>query len=393
MSGKPVPHAGIQYVAVGASTRAMMDVMARGGRPATGAIDLYQDVDTQAMSAWSIRIRDLEDVPRMAARMTRDTGPAGILLGGGMENVPDAVESIESNPGLRLLGCPAEAIRRARDPELVAHVLSEAGLPWLKVRTGLKDSRIDDGWIAKPLKSAGGDRIYRDRLPRKENPREFWLQEWVRGKCCGATFVGHGEGAELLGCCLHLRSTKGHRYRYEGSAGPVRLPKEVRECLSKMGDCLSRRLGLRGWFGIDFVVSGRRPLVLEINPRFTQSMEILDGRSVASLLAAHLAAIGQAAAREAIPSATTSGRLAGKRILYNDADSDLRISADAHQALWRWNRDDQSVRDVPPASAVIPAGAPICTVWSTADSLPGVGQQLARRAHAVRERLAGRVRG
>src|SRR5262249_25634739 len=60
--------------------------------------------------------------------------------------------------------------------------------------------------------------------------------------------------------------------------------------LDAIGRLLVKSLGLRGLFGVDFVLEGGRPWVVEVNPRYTASVEILELAGHRSFLREHAAA-------------------------------------------------------------------------------------------------------
>ena len=57
--------------------------------------------------------------------------------------------------------------------------------------------------------------------------------------------------------------------------------------LQSLGDRLVSALGLVGWFGVDYILHNGHPWPVEINPRYTASLEIHELASGRSLLALH----------------------------------------------------------------------------------------------------------
>ena len=89
-----------------------------------------------------------------------------------------------------------------------------------------------------------------------------------------------------------------------------------------MGQLLASTFSLVGLFGVDHVLQNDEPWVVEINPRYTASVEILELAVGRSLLAEHVSAcLGE---YESSPPPTRSisrrrlPRVAGKTILYAD---------------------------------------------------------------------------
>ena len=65
-------------------------------------------------------------------------------------------------------------------------------------------------------------------------------------------------------------------FNYCGNIGPITLPVPVRNILQGIGDTLAVKAGLRGVFGIDFILEGKTPVPVEVNPRYTASVEVLE---------------------------------------------------------------------------------------------------------------------
>jgi predicted ATP-grasp superfamily ATP-dependent carboligase len=127
----------------------------------------------------------------------------------------------------------------------------------------------------------------------------------------------------------------------------------AREAVNAIADALTQEYGLRGLNGFDFVLRGDRPVVLEVNPRYCASMELVERATGASVWSLHLAACqGQLPA----PVDEAPG-VWGKAIVYAS-----RTVAVPDTTAWLL---DRGVRDVPHPGEVIRAGHPICTVLAS----------------------------
>src|SRR5207245_157277 len=67
--------------------------------------------------------------------------------------------------------------------------------------------------------------------------------------------------------------------------------------LGVAASAIARRFRLRGLFGIDFLLSDGIPAILEVNPRYSASMELLEQISALNLLDMHLRALDGGPAR------------------------------------------------------------------------------------------------
>jgi predicted ATP-grasp superfamily ATP-dependent carboligase len=133
--------------------------------------------------------------------------------------------------------------------------------------------------------------------------------------------------------------------------------------------------GLVGVNGIDFVLREGEPYVLEINPRYAASMELVERSGRISVFEAHVAGCGGALpAFDAAP----LPEVLGKAVLY--ARRDLTVGDSGRFLL----RDD--VRDVPFPGERIPRGHPVCTVFARgADSVMCYARLVAAASALERE--------
>ena len=108
-----------------------------------------------------------------------------------------------------------------------------------------------------------------------------------------AVFLAAGGSAVLLGVTRQLvgcRWAGATGFRYVGSIGPLEIDRGLRRQFQRIGDCLADAFDMCGLFGIDAIVSGTDVWTIEVNPRLTASVEILER-------ATGLAAIGHASGR------------------------------------------------------------------------------------------------
>ena len=78
--------------------------------------------------------------------------------------------------------------------------------------------------------------------------------------------------------------------RYAGSLGPLPLDPRRHASLTRIGEVLAREFDLRGLFGVDFIDDGAEPWPIEVNPRYTASIEVLERALSFSAVGWHVAA-------------------------------------------------------------------------------------------------------
>jgi predicted ATP-grasp superfamily ATP-dependent carboligase len=135
---------------------------------------------------------------------------------------------------------------------------------------------------------------------------------------------------------------------------------------------------LVGVNGVDFIACDGLPVPIEINPRWSASLELVERSLGASLFGMHVRACANGVVTPAV--ATPSGLGAsGKAVVF------ARAGCVAHGTR-QW-LDDPDVRDVPRQGEQIPAGHPICTVFARADTASACYASLVERAERVYERI------
>jgi uncharacterized protein len=261
----------IDLVIAGASARAAAFSALRAGL-VPACIDLFADADLRA-SCPVVRIpaeRYPEDIVAALDRLPA----APWLYTGALENRPDIVRAISA--GRLLWGCSPSAIEQVRSPGVLHDVLTQAGLRSPQVI--LPGERIPERgrWLVKPVASAAGFGI-RETAGTAAVPECFYAQQFIEGANCSGLFVGQDFGADFLGATAQLSGTEwlhAAPFHYAGNIGPLELPYSTIEIFRKLGNVLAGHFGLRGIFGVDCILADGIPWVLEVNPRYTASVEV-----------------------------------------------------------------------------------------------------------------------
>ncbi|HUG92035.1 MAG TPA: ATP-grasp domain-containing protein [Planctomycetaceae bacterium] len=382
---------------VGASARAAAHSALRAGITPI-AVDLFGDRDlAQVARVLPVR-RWPGDVPALAR-----TAPAGPwMYTGALENHPRIVAAVSSRR--TLWGNPASVLRRVRDPFCLRDALLNATLPALELRTADDPPPSDGSWVLKPRRSAGGRGIQRwtaAAVPATRREPHFF-QRYAEGTAISAVFVGHSSSTALVGISqqlVGLRLLSAGPFAYCGSIGPFNLPPTAARQVEHTGITLGSRFGLRGLFGIDFVLSEGAAWPVELNPRYTASVEVLEHANGIPLLDWHRRAFErdadlpnsppEAAGRDnsgdRAASQSTSPASVAKAILY--APCDLHVTRLGPFVAADPIRSMPAYTDLPHDGARIRQGRPVCTVLAQAttrsDCLGLLDERLARLRSAL----------
>jgi predicted ATP-grasp superfamily ATP-dependent carboligase len=124
------------------------------------------------------------------------------------------------------------------------------------------------------------------------------------------------------------------------------------------------------------------PWPIEVNPRWSASMELLERRANPPLFALHAeACLG----RLPVAAPDRARGTVGKAVVFARRDVTLR-------ATRGWLRDP-TVADVPHPGERIPRGRPICTVFASARSPRACLRALAMKAEAIYRAAESETRG
>jgi predicted ATP-grasp superfamily ATP-dependent carboligase len=252
-----------------------------------------------------------------SAASTAPTAPW--IYTGALENHPDLVAQIARER--RLWGNDAATLRAVRDPLAVAAALRGSALCCPAVRGDATGLPRDGSWLAKPVASSGGRGVLvldRNRATPRHEP--YYYQERIDGPSFAALFIarqGTGTRADLLGVTRQLLGRPGLPFAYAGSIGPWPLDPAARVRIETVGRTLAAAFSLVGLFGVDLILRTGIPWPVEVNPRYTASVEVLELALGRPLLAEHARACEPSL--DFVPMHHPAGvrpPLVGKRVLF-----------------------------------------------------------------------------
>jgi predicted ATP-grasp superfamily ATP-dependent carboligase len=271
-------------VLVGASVRAAAESARRAGF-APIAIDQYGDRETIAASdRWHplCEVRRVGTAPGLGNGLPPEV-PVAIV--GGLDGGFSWLKVDRS----RFWGADPELFDQTDGPEFLSELadLAAVAFPETRVQADTRSQGIArQGWLIKQRSSCGGlgvryDRVWKGRdLSGEGNqpiPTDAYLQKMVPGSACGASFVADGRRAHLLGVCRLLKKRIGQLpFVFAGAIGPIGLEPSIQEKLVRLGDAFVAMSGLVGLLNVDVVIDHGEVSLLEVNPRWSASMEIVE---------------------------------------------------------------------------------------------------------------------
>jgi predicted ATP-grasp superfamily ATP-dependent carboligase len=382
---------------IGASARALAaSVRHSGFRGSLVALDLFGDRDLERLCRCLVPGRELRGERSTAAllRAAAALRPRAVAFAGGMETHPALLSRLEKRAFI--LGNSARAVRAVRGPERFFALLDREGIPhprtWARAGIGPRPVGAGSRLLWKPRCGGGGLRIRQLRQAALERALSGYVQERVRGVPGSVAFVADGRRCRILGYCRMLSGEPGlgaSGFTYCGNLwGPAEewLPAEAARVVARAAALVTARFGLRGLNGLDFILERDRPLILELNPRYTGSMELIEEGSGLRLFALHRNACMAGKLPEPFgeewEGVPARGWL-GKGIVYATSDFEV-ASAAPFEAL--------RARDVPRPGTQVRAGSPLCTLVAKGCSAEECRRNLLEGAARLRRALALRRR-
>jgi hypothetical protein len=368
----------------GVSVRALAESAARAGVNVI-ALDAYGDLDLR-------RIARVVAIPRAGdgrfdqmhvARASRSIDAGAVAYVSSFENAPDAVETLAR--GRVLLGNSPAVLRRVRDPLALARALPKLGAHTPAVRASPPPASDATRWLLKPRRSGGGHGIVRWARGMAV-PRSSIVQERIRGTAGSIIFAADGAHIVPLAITRQLSGDPAFGasgFAYCGSILEPHQP-ELFANASELAARIAREFSLRGVCGIDFIARGTIPYAIEVNPRPTASMELVERATGQSVWLAHVAGCTAALSNSSHAAGDSSSLAHGKAVLYARRPVVLGDTT-------RWLADDD-VRDIPAPGERIARGSPICTIFASGRTSALCYAALVRRARIRFAEVEGRMR-
>ena len=378
-----------RVLVAGFSARAAAESAANAGFEVT-SVDAFSDLDQHPDVRTVTMPAGTRFTAAAVARAAADIECDAVAYLANFENHPAAVEALAR--GRTLWGNPPDVLRRVRNPKVLAETLRRRGFETPLVRLKADTTYDDDNaryvvsgfpwttrWLMKPLASGGGRGIRRWRS--EVLPRGYYLQERIDGTPGSIVFVAAGGRAVPLGISRQLVGDEAFGasgFQYCGTIlGDTPFEEALMTDAVALASAVAEEFGLVGMNGIDFIARDGVPYVVEVNPRWCASMELVERVCGVSVFGAHAAACADG--RLPDPVARRGPAVVGKAIVFARGDACV---GDPRSWL-----ADRVVRDVPHPGQRIPQGSPVCTVFAWGADAAACHAALAARAQRIYTQL------
>lgn len=382
----------MRILIAGFSTRAIAESAVRSGADVV-TLDYFGDRDQRALVENHSLLRDYRVPFSAQALLQASLGlPAeGLVYISNLENHPDVLKQMSE--GRTLLGNSPETLRQVRDWGQLREFLSDSGFACPITLMPGEEPAADAHrrWLIKPVESGGGHGVeWWSGAPLQQGQL---LQEFVEGLPASVSFVADGRRAVMVGLSEQLigrRALGARGFTWCGNIVPADLDPAARTLLlatlQRLVDQLTTRFGLRGLNGLDLVLAPGAsgvptPCLVEVNPRYTASMELVESAYGLNPFELHLQAM-----KGLLPEFRLDDEAAtpyfGKAIVFAEADRPMPDTSS-----WA----SKGRRDIPFTGEPIQRGHPICTVLARGSTRSQCWEALLGAADSVQaDVFAGR---
>ena len=356
MNPDPIP----SICLMGASCRAAAQAAARAGCTRILAWDDFLDADLLEIA----QARSLADFPEDSPQSLAELQGIPLVLCGGMENRPDFIQR-RIDQGM-LCGVTGDMLRQLRSLESWQRWASESRIGWPMTVQDLSDPRLDsvrsESWMLKPVGRAGGvhvraiasleglDRVANLGLdpgsPTSSPTSNLWyLQQYVPGISIGVSYCtdsnrntdnnGTTESNEpprtrIVGIARSILSEELEAplpWIYRGSLSPYSVSPSVFASLERFATTVAQSTGIRGLWQADFQIDPNGQLwLLEINPRWSASMELHELLQGYSWITEHVRILCDGASKSVPSPGSPAGQQVAKGIVYAPHEMHLSVA-------------------------------------------------------------------
>lgn len=384
-----LPYPEKSIILASASTRSLAEsAVAAGLLPI--CCDFFGDRDLLTLlnrvgGTWHGPLSYASDLPRLLQDLPQEIP---VCWAGGFEHASECLTLLSKTRPV--LGATPDAVAMVRCPENLQRWMRT--LPVRFPDISRTPPPPDTPWLFKRQTSAGGMGVHRYRsddsppsAAASPDP-DVYFQRFLDGIPCSAMVCTAGHELHMLGVSLQLCGWEclgAADFRFCGNVGPIDLPTALETAMHAAAITIARESGLRGVFGLDFLLSADGLWLLEVNPRIPASHWIYDRDNAGLSLAAHLdAVLGQnEPLRTRLQQFTRCRKPAGQFILWAEPTSPVSLT---DEELWHLP-EGARLADLPAFNSFPSAGCPLLSVLLESSTV----EELVSRVRQIREPHAG----
>ncbi len=310
-------------------------------------------------------------------------GFKGLVIGSGFEGKYDVLR--KANEILPLYANSLSVFKGFENPTLFFETLKLLDIPFPPVNL-LADSfkGLRSDWILKDLGSSGGRGIKKP-FGRKSKNSQYY-QKQLSGTAVSLSFFADGRIFAPLGYSRPVTTSQSDLpFVFCGLDGPIELKDSVDQEVLRICKLIVQKFKLRGFNGIDFLVSDKAVYFLDLNPRITASFEVLQESHSFCFFEKHICLTGDLPSNtfllESFP-AMKKKIISGFRIIY--AESDFYMNAYCQELLF----NNKFLINIPNEKYFFKKGEPVCSVFLSSESISELQSSLDYKVNFVYNKLS-----
>ena len=331
-----------------------------------GVMDIFGDKDcTNAAAVWRhigtcFPDRTGVDSKKFLNSLSglKINGFRGLIIGSGFEGKYDVLR--KANEIMPLYANYLSVFKCLENPILFFEILKLLDVPFPQVNFSA-DSFNDLGsdWILKDLGSSGGRGI-KKTFGRKAKSSEYF-QKQLRGTTVSLSFFADGRNFIPLGYSKPAAIQQGNLpFVFCGLDGPIEVDNSIDQEALRISKLIVQKFKLRGFNGIDFLISDKAVNFIDLNPRITASFEILQEAHSFCFLEKHIHLTRGIPGNTHVPesfSAMKKKIISGFRVIY--AQSDFYMNEHFQESLF----NNKFLIDIPNKKYFFKKYEPVCSVF------------------------------
>lgn len=283
----------------------------------------------------------------------------------GLEHYPERIEELGKR--VDILGNSEKQLSLCEDKEKLFDIAEDLGIPHpVTEKVGDLDEALDIAdnleypVLLKPSSSGGGIGIelVRDSEELQDSFNEvlksgdenyIYIQQFIRGIDASTSVISTGTKSKTLTVNEQIIGDKRldapRRFGYCGNIIPLPVEKEIETQISQYSEKICTELGLKGSNGVDFIIADKLYLI-EVNPRFQNTIDIVEESLEINLVKAHIKSINQKLIKKTKPKKSSA-----KLVIY--ARHDFQAPDLTKFSI---------IVDIPQKNSTINKGEPVCSV-------------------------------
>ena len=310
-------------------------------------------------------------------------GFKGLIIGSGFEGKYDVLK--QANEILPLYANPLSVFKRLENPVTFFETLKLLEVPFPQVNLS-KDSFEGLGcdWILKDLGSSGGRGI--KQLFGKKSKNSEYFQKQLPGTAVSFSFFADGRNVIPLGYSKPVTTKQSNLpFVFCGLDGPIELNDSIDQEALRISKLIVQKFKLRGFNGIDFLVSDKAVLLVDLNPRITASFEVLQESHNFCFFEKHIHLTrdtpGNTHILENFP-AKQKKIISGFRIIY--AESDFYMNEHCQESFFK----NKFLINIPNRKYFFKKYEPVCSVFLRSNCILDLQRALDDKVKFVYNKLS-----